>query len=37
MENEFAHAKLYDYIVFSRENQIPEMIAEVEGIIADNG
>ena len=36
MENEFKHAKLYDYIVFSRENKIPEMIAEVEKIIADN-
>lgn len=36
MKNEFAHARLYDHIVFSRENQIERMIAEVEKIIADN-
>ena len=36
MKNEFAHAKLYDYIVFSRENKILEMVEEVETIIANN-
>lgn len=36
MKNEFAHVKLYDNIVFSRENKIEEMIVEVEGIISDN-
>ena len=36
MKNEFAHAKLYDYIVFSRENKIQEMVEEVEKIIAEN-
>jgi guanylate kinase len=36
MKNEFIHAKLYDYVVFSRENQIEQMIIEVEEIITDN-
>jgi len=36
MKNEFAHAKLYDYIVFSRENKIEEMVQDVENIIMNN-
>ncbi len=36
MENEFAHASLYDYTVFSRENKIEEMVTEVEEIIKNN-
>jgi guanylate kinase len=36
MESELEHAKLYDYIVFSRENQIEKMIEDVEKIIKNS-
>ncbi len=36
MTNELAKSELYDYVVFSRENQIEQMILDTEKIIADN-